>query len=99
MKLAALALTSSLLLGIGSAVAQPPPPPGPPGPRVEVIPTAPGARYVWAPGHWRWNGVRYIWVGGRYIERRPGWGHWVDGHWAWRPRFGRWEWEPGRWVP
>ncbi len=99
MKLAPLAFASFLLIGIGSAMAQPPPmPAAPPPPRVEVVPGAPGARYVWEPGHWHWNGVRYVWIGGHYVMRHPGWGRYVPGHWVWRARFGRWEWEPAHWV-
>ena len=29
-------------------------------------PPPPGARYVWLPGHWLWNGRAYVWVRGRY---------------------------------
>ena len=84
-------------LGIGSAVAQPPPPAAPPPPRYEVVPPRPGPRVVWESGHWHWNGLRYIWIRGRYVERRPGWGPYVPGHWRWAPRWHRWEWVPAHW--
>ena len=35
----------------------------PPPPRVEVVP-APRVGYVWAPGYWRWNGHRHVWING-----------------------------------
>jgi hypothetical protein len=88
------------VVGIGSAVAQPPPPPNyapiPP-PRAEVVPPPPGGRMVWEPGHWHWDGVRYIWIGGHYVERRPHYGHYAEGRWIWAPREGRWIWRPAHW--
>jgi hypothetical protein len=92
-----LALAALTGLGGGAALAQAYPPgyaPVPP-PRQEVIPVPPDARYVWAPGHWVWNGRGYVWVRGIYVHRHPGWHHWVDGHWA--PRGGVWVWLPGYW--
>jgi hypothetical protein len=88
-----------LLIGMGGAGAQPPPPgyaPIPP-PRVEVVPPAPGPRVVWEPGHWHWDGVRYIWIDGRYVERRPHYGHYVEGRWVWAGHEGRWIWRPAHW--
>jgi hypothetical protein len=88
------------LVGIGSAGAQPPPPPtyAPvPPPRVEVVPPPPGGRVVWEPGHWHWDGVRYIWISGHYVERRPHYGHYAEGRWAWSPHEGRWVWRPAHW--
>jgi hypothetical protein len=28
--------------------------------------------YVWAPGHWNWNGHRHVWAPGYWIAERPG---------------------------
>ena len=39
----------------------------PPAPRREVIPVAPGPRYVWEPGYYRWRHHRYYWVPGHYV--------------------------------
>lgn len=66
--------------------------------RVEVIPPPPRGREVvrWQPGHWQWDGVRYDWVGGHYVERLVGVTRWVPGHWDARP--GGYGWVPGRWV-
>jgi hypothetical protein len=79
--------------GVAKAHAQgyPPMPP----PRYEPVPPPPGARYVWQPGHWRWNGYRYIWFPGRYIPAGPGYAHFVPGHWA--MRYGQWVWVPQHW--
>jgi hypothetical protein len=88
------------LVGLGSAVAQPPPPPNyapVPPPQAEVVPPAPGPRVIWEPGHWRWDGVRYVWIGGRYVERRPHYGHYVEGHWRWSPHQGRYVWVAAHW--
>jgi hypothetical protein len=78
----------------GPAAAQPagevpplqaePPPPPPPGPR-----------YVWAPGHWHWDGARYVWFHGEYVIRHAGWHEFVPGHWAHRP--GGWVWIAAHW--
>ena len=85
--------------GAGPVLAQPPPsyPPVPP-PRYEQVPPPPGGRYVWEPGHWHWNGVQYVWVGGHYVVRRPHYGRYVPGHWQWAPREGRYVWRPAHWA-
>jgi hypothetical protein len=43
----------------------------PPPLRTEIVP-APRVGYVWAPGYWNWDGSRYVWVDGRYLESQPG---------------------------
>jgi hypothetical protein len=86
-----------LAIGVGSAVAQPPPPAGAPPPQYEAVPPPPGERYVWEPGHWHWNGVQYVWFRGHYVIRQAGYGHYVPGHWGWRPGLGRYVWVPAHW--
>ena len=82
-------------LGIGTAVAQPPIPYGPvPPPREEVVPP-PRSGYYWEPGHWHWNGYRYVWIGGRYIGGPPRPGQYIPGHWQWNGR--RYIWLPAHW--
>lgn len=86
-------------IGLGSARAQPPPPgyaPIPP-PRSEIVPPPPRGRVVWQPGHWHWDGFRYVWIAGRYVERRPHFGRYAEGRWVWAPRAGRWVWRPAQW--
>jgi WXXGXW repeat (2 copies) len=88
------------MVGIGSASAQPPPPPtyAPiPPPRAEVVPPPPGGPMVWEPGHWHWDGYRYVWRPGHYVQRRAEYGHYVEGRWIWAPREGRWIWRPAHW--
>jgi hypothetical protein len=79
----------------GYGAAPPPPSYAPiPPPRQEFVPPPPGGRVVWQPGHWFWNGHRYIWVEGRYVARHRRPMHWVAGEWVWR---GRWVWIPAHW--
>ena len=57
-------------------------------------PPGPATGYVVEPGHWQWNGVRYVWIGRHWISTRPGYVHFIPGHWN---RFGRWI--PAHWGP
>ncbi|ALN60897.1 hypothetical protein GLA29479_9 [Lysobacter antibioticus] len=64
----------------------------PPPPRYERVRVRPG--YVWAPGHWRWDGRGYRWIGGHYVVARRGYVY-VGPRWhpygpAWRFRDGYW---------
>jgi hypothetical protein len=67
----------------------------PPAPLVERIP-APRHGYVWAPGHWEWNGRRHIWTRGVWIAERPGYVYtaptWYRGDRGWTMR-------PAGWAP
>jgi hypothetical protein len=65
----------------------------PPPPRVEVLPP-PRRGFVWDPGHWRWVGNRYAWIGGHWRPMRGG--RWAPGHWV--QRGPNWMWAEGRWV-
>lgn len=67
----------------------------PPAPLVERIPP-PRHGYVWAPGHWEWNGRRHIWVRGYWIAERPGYAYSAP---VWVQRGGGWYLEPERWTP
>jgi hypothetical protein len=67
----------------------------PPPPRREWTPR-PRPGYVWAAGHWEWQGRDYQWVPGVWIAERPGYDY-VVANWA--RRDGRWYLEPGRWSP
>ena len=75
-------------IGFRSGQPSPPPPtyaPIPP-PRPEVVPPPPRERMVWEPGHWHWNGYRYIWIGGRYIPVQAHHREYIPGAWAWRSK-------------
>jgi hypothetical protein len=89
---------SVILIGLGSAQAQPPPNYAPiPPPRSEMVPPPPGGRMIWQPGHWQWDGHRYVWIRGHYVERRRHSGHYAEGHWRWSQREGRYVWMPAHW--
>jgi len=70
----------------------------PPPPRYEVVP-APRAGYIWAPGHWRWDGHQHVWNGGVWVPQRAGyryvpdrWERYVEnGHERWRHHASGWD--------
>src|SRR5271156_1056396 len=97
MKITHAILIVGMTMTAGTAMAQPYQPVPPPQDEAGPPPPAPGPRYVLEPGHWRWNGVRYVWIGRHWVFRQPGWGaHYVPGHWS---RFGGWHWVPAHWAP
>ncbi len=69
----------------------------PPPPIVERIPPPPPEHPYWAwhPGYHRWDGERYIWVPGTYVEPPFRGAFWVPGHWRHRP--GGYVWIEGHW--
>ncbi len=66
-----------------------------PEPYAETPPPPPGARYVWEPGHWHWDGVGWEWHRGHYVIRNVGWHEYVPGHWD--QRGPHWVWIPAHW--
>ena len=69
--------------------------PAPPAPIYEAVP-APRAGFVWAPGHYAWDGSRYVWQSGHWIQSRPGYA-WQAPHWQQRSD-GSWLLVNGGWV-
>ncbi len=67
---------------------------GPPVVRVETPPPPPQPAYVWAPGYWRWDGYRHVWIEGHYIAPRRGF-VWIPDHWVQRGPHYRFV--PGHW--
>jgi hypothetical protein len=67
----------------------------PPPVRVEMQTVAPGPRYVWTRGYWRWTGVDYVWAPGSWVVRPSLTAVWVEGHWARKSR--GWVFIPGHW--
>lgn len=65
----------------------------PPAPRFETAPP-PRHGYVWAPGHWEWNGRRHVWTSGLWIAERPGYVYnaptWYQGDHGWVMQPARW---------
>ena len=90
--LIAMTLTTGCYATMGPVMVPGPPPPL----RAELVypPPYPGA--VWAHGHWRWNGNRFVWIRGRYVRPRVGY--------AWTPARcwqtpGGWSCNRGYWRP
>lgn len=69
-------------------------PPMPP-PLFEPGPPPPPPGMIWEPGHYRWDGYRYVWIRGHYRRGGPGYGQFVPGHWG--NRGGQWVWIPPHW--
>jgi hypothetical protein len=67
----------------------------PPAAVVETRPAAPGAGYVWTPGYHRWDGNRYVWVGGTWVQPPHPGAHWVAHRWV--RRNGGWVMVEGHW--
>lgn len=65
----------------------------PPPPRFENM-GHPRDGYVWAAGHWDWNGHVYQWVSGSWILEH-GKAHWVADQWE--QMGARWRYVPGHW--
>lgn len=70
----------------------------PPPPQYEIMPP-PRSGFVWAPGHWNWNGGQYVWSPGRWEQVRAGyrfvapqWERYIDnGRERWRYQASRWD--------
>ena len=69
---------------------------GPPPPVVERPGPPPRAGYVWVAGFHRWDGRRYVWVPGHYVEPPRRYHHWIPGHWVQGPR--GYYWREGHWA-
>jgi hypothetical protein len=66
----------------------------PPPPAAYVVP-APRPGFIWAPGYYRWDGYRHVWVGGYWMRARPGY-RWVAP--GWQPYGARWRYHGGYWA-
>lgn len=64
----------------------------PPAPIQEVVPTSPGAGYVWVGGYYAWTGGRYAWRRGYWAHHAGAWcaGHWHHNHHGYYWSDGRW---------
>jgi hypothetical protein len=94
MKKTAVAMLAAFFLTIVSGYAGTKPRIAPPPLRVEVIVVQPSPHHVWVAGYWKWSGVNYSWVEGRWVKVKPN-RAWVPGNWKLLGSF--WAWTPGRW--
>ena len=76
---------------VAAIVAPYPPPPK----RAEIPPTAPTADSLWQCGHWTWNGMKYRWTPGTYLQRPTPTANWMPGYWE--QDAGGWIWTEGHW--
>jgi hypothetical protein len=67
----------------------------PPAPLYERVP-APRRGYVWAPGHWEWDGYRHNWAPGYWVVERPGYVYRAP---TWYQGNGGWYLQPAAWTP
>jgi hypothetical protein len=65
----------------------------PPPPRIENM-GHPRDGYVWAAGHWEWNGQAYRWISGGWIVEH-GKARWIADQWE--PTGSQWRYVPGHW--
>jgi WXXGXW repeat (2 copies) len=68
----------------------------PPAVYTEVIPVMPYAGAVWISGYWGWSGRQHHWVGGNWVQPRPGF-RWQPHYWQ-RNRHGGWVLHGGQWM-
>ena len=74
-----------------SGASYPPPPK-----RAEIPPPASSPQALWRSGYWSWDGVKYVWVRGHYVQRPSPTAKWIPGYWEQRPE--GWMWVEGRWT-
>lgn len=74
-----------------AAIAPYPPPPM----RAEIPPLASRSDALWLVGHWGWNGAKYSWMPGRYVQRPTPTANWLPGYWE--QGSGGWVWTEGHW--
>lgn len=68
---------------------------GPPPPVVEHRGPRPHPGWVWQPGYHAWEGNRYVWHGGVWVEPPRRGAVWIAPHWV--HRHGQWIFIEGHW--
>jgi len=76
-----------------AAIAAPYPPPAI---LAEILPPAPAPNSLWLIGHWNWNGAKYVWTPGQYIQRPAPTANWMPGYWEQESE--GWVWTDGHWT-
>ncbi|HUC10888.1 MAG TPA: hypothetical protein VL985_10755 [Stellaceae bacterium] len=67
----------------------------PPPERAEIPPPAPTPNSLWQCGHWAWDGTKYVWAHGSYLQRPTPTANWMPGYWEQDPA--GWIWTGGHW--
>jgi WXXGXW repeat (2 copies) len=72
--------------------------PAVPAPRAELVPVPPRSSVplIWQPGHYDWDGARFLWVPGRWVDRAGHGTLWQDGYW--RREGSGYVWVPAHWM-
>lgn len=84
-----------------------------PGPINETRPISPGTGYNWRQGYWTYDGARWVWQPGQWVQyvvpamppasgeqmgTAPSSTHsWVPGYWEWDTSANNWRWVAGGW--
>jgi hypothetical protein len=68
--------------------------PPPPAERTIIVNTPEREGFVYEPGHYGWDGQRYVWVEQQYVPNREG-HHWR--HYTLEQRGDRWHYRAGHW--
>lgn len=95
MRKTAWALLAAFFLMALSGLAGDQPRIGPPPLRTEAPTLQPSPIHVWIPGYWKWAGINYEWVDGRWVKGKKGY-IWVPG--TWKLAGSRWAWKAGKWA-
>ena len=67
----------------------------PPAKRAEIPPPAPSTDVLWLVGHWQWDGAKFAWTPGHYVQRPSPSANWLPGYWE--QDFSGWRWTEGHW--
>jgi len=94
MKRTLFTLLSVFFLAVAIGAADSKPRVAPPPLRVEAPTLRPSPSHAWLPGYWKWAGINYEWVEGRWAKAKPG-RTWVPGTWESKGTY--WAWKPGKW--
>jgi hypothetical protein len=95
MRKTAWAVMAVLLLVAMSGLAGDQPRVSPPPLRVEAPTLQPSPSHVWIPCYWKWAGINYEWVDGRWVKAKKD-RIWVPG--TWEQVGSHWVWKPGKWT-
>jgi hypothetical protein len=94
MRKTAWAVLAVIILAAAAGLAADQPRIGPPPLRTEAPTLQPSQNHVWIPGYWKWGGINYEWVEGRWVKAKKD-KVWVPG--TWEQVGARWVWKAGKW--